>query len=74
MDPLSVAQLLWKNEVAEVLIKRGQPAKCQRLRRSELYELAISLLSAEELGRVVRKYLKNRKNWRFPVSPLSNDD
>jgi hypothetical protein len=69
IDLLSVAQLLWSNEVASILMDLGVPQRDLHKRRSFLYHHLIDLLSPTELRYKVRDCLKNRRNWRCPIQP-----
>jgi hypothetical protein len=62
-----VAQLLWRNEAEEELVKRGVCGQILGQKRSVLYRELIYVLSARELRSVVRQRLKNRTNWRCPT-------
>jgi hypothetical protein len=63
-DPLSVAQLLWKTEVSELLRQRGEPPKVLRSVRALQYQRLVDLTEPEELGRLVRTQLMARERWR----------
>jgi hypothetical protein len=69
IDPISIAQLLWRNEAAEILMQKQMPSKILRQPRAILYECLVGILNTCELRKIVRKYLKNRKNWRCLESP-----
>ena len=73
IDPISIAQLLWRNEAAEILMQKQMPSKILRQPRAILYECLVGILNTCELRKIVRKYLKNRKNWRCPASPSRYD-
>jgi len=73
IDPISVAQLLWRNEAREILRKNKVPNKILRQPRSVLYEYLANTLSICELRKAVRNYFKKRKNWRCPESPSRYD-
>jgi hypothetical protein len=64
VDPISVARLLWRNEVVEILRQRGVPPRILRQPRANLYEYLVSVLGTREVRRVVRECLKTRRNWR----------
>ncbi|MBP7052551.1 MAG: sce7726 family protein [Phycisphaerae bacterium] len=64
-DPISVARLLWRNEVVEILHRRGVPPHVLRQPRAHLYEHLTSVLDIQGLRRTVRKYLRTRRNWRY---------
>jgi len=70
----AVAQLLWRKEVQEILLNIGIPAKYLKEKRSNLYYYLINCMNSHDLRSVVRNYLKNRKNWRYPELPIPNGD
>lgn len=73
-DDFAVAQLLWRNEAEEELLKQGVSGAILKKNRSILYRALIDILGADELRNVVRERLKCRSDWRHP-EPLSlNDD
>lgn len=74
IDPLSIAQLLWSNEVSNILMDLGVPQRDLYKRRSFLYQNLIDLLSLTELRYKVRDCLKDRKNWRCPAQPSPSGD
>ena len=74
VEPISIAQLLWRDEAAEILSKKKLPPKILRQPRDVLYEQLTDLLSANELRKIVRDYLKRRRNWRCPESLSRCDD
>ncbi|MFC1782424.1 sce7726 family protein [Planctomycetota bacterium] len=69
VDPIFIAQLLWRDEAADILTKRKVPPKILRQPRAVLYEFLADMLNTCELRKIVRDYLKKRKNWRCPESP-----
>jgi hypothetical protein len=73
IDPTSLARLLWRHEVAEILRQRGLPPKVLRQPRAILYEYLVDILGPQELRRTVREHLKSRRNWRCPGSPSLRD-
>jgi len=73
INPLAMARLLWRNEAAEILMQKQMPPKILRQPRTILYEYLVDMLNTRELRKIVRKYLKNRKNWRCPASPSRYD-
>lgn len=66
VDTISVAELLWRNEVVDILNDKGVPSKILRQKRAVLYEYLNDLLTTSELCDTVRDHLKKRKNWRCP--------
>jgi len=73
IEPISIAQLLWRNEAAEILSQKKLPPKILRQPRDVLYEHMADLLTINELRKIVRDYLKKRKNWRCPELPSRYD-
>jgi len=68
-DDFSVAQLLWRKEAEEELVKIGLTGSILRKNRSILYRELIDALGAHELRKIVRQRLKNRKGWRHLAPP-----
>lgn len=68
IDPISVAQLLWRNEAAEVLMQKEMSPRSLRQPRAVLYKYLVDTLNTCELRKTVREYLKKRRNWRCPES------
>ncbi len=64
VDLVSIAKLLWKTEVVQILRERGAHVKALRGPRSVLYDRLAESLVSEELKETVRLVLKNRRNWR----------
>lgn len=73
VDPISIAKLLWRNEAEEILMQKKMPSKILRQPRAILYECLVDVLNTCELRKIVRKYLKNRRNWRCLASPSRYD-
>ena len=73
IDPISIAKLLWRNEAEEILMQKKMPSKILRQPRAILYECLVDVLNTCELRKIVRKYLKNRRNWRCPELPSRYD-
>ena len=69
IDPISIAQLLWRNEAEEILQQKKLPPQILRQPRAVLYEYLVDTLNICELRKLVREYFKKRKNWRCPESP-----
>lgn len=74
VDSLAVAQLLWRNEAAEMLAKLGEPKRILREPRAKLYERLTEILELPQLQRRVRNCLRQRKNWRDPAPPSPSGD
>lgn len=63
-NPLAIAELLWKDEVACALEQLGFTPKSLRRPRRELYAELAGAVSPTRLRSLVRSALKNRTNWR----------
>jgi len=63
-DALSVAQLLWREEVLSELRIAGKAKGLSSRPRIYLWEKLVSALSLSDLRRIVRARLKSRENWR----------
>lgn len=61
VDPLSIAQLLWRDEAAELLECRGEQVK-RRETRWNLWD-RLAALPLDELQSAVRAQLKARQQW-----------
>ncbi len=64
VEPMAVAELLWRSEVIDELDKLGIPERELRGSKPVLYAKLIERLQINELKRIARKCLKRRKNWR----------
>lgn len=73
VDPRSVAELLWKSEVTDILQNLNIPPRILKQRRSVLYECLAKNLAINEIRHHVREYLKKRNNWRCPQQPSPYD-
>jgi len=73
IDPISIAQLLWRNEAVEILRQKNLSSKILRQPREVLYEHLVNILKICELRKFVRDYFKKRKNWRCPELPSRCD-
>ena len=63
-DPLSVAQLLWREEALSELRKVGKAKGLSNRPRIFLWHALVSAFSLSDLRRIVRARLKSRENWR----------
>jgi hypothetical protein len=70
LDAIAVAELLWRDEVVEILSGLGVPGATLRKPRAVLYRYLASAIELEELRNVVRQRLKSRANWRDRQPPL----
>ena len=73
VDPISVAQLLWRSEAMDILTQKEVPPKMLRQPRATLYKHLAKLLNTCELRRTVREYLRDRRNWRCLELPSRYD-
>lgn len=73
-EDFSVAQLLWRKEAEEELIKIGVTGRILTKNRSTLYHELINALGASELRKVVRQRLMNRIDWRRPEQAFQYGD
>jgi len=64
VEPVAIAQLLWKPEVIAILESLGELSNLTRQRRSVLYERLAEMVELAELRHRVRECLKQRKSWR----------
>lgn len=69
----SIAQLLWRNEAQEILIKLGFRGAELRKSRALLYQEIIELLTQSALKLIVREYLKKRRGWRDHAQSFQDD-
>jgi hypothetical protein len=72
VDDYAVAQLLWRDEVQEILMDLGVRGERLRERRAILYRYIVEMLESYDLRFIVREYLKKRQMWRLPVRPFPN--
>lgn len=66
VDPISIAQLLWRREAQRALEQRGYPDVVLRKSRSVLYQHLVEELSTAELRYLVWTSLMARGDWRHP--------
>lgn len=74
INPISIARLLWRNEALEILNEKQISPKILRQPRAILYQSLADRLNINELRKIVKEFLKKRKNWRCPQSLLRYDD
>ncbi len=74
VDDFCVAQLLWREEVKDILAGLGVEEKQLRGNRAELYGLLVSRLKARDLRECVRARMKSRLDWRCPSQLSPGDD
>ncbi|WP_242913457.1 sce7726 family protein [Brevundimonas pishanensis] len=68
-DAVTLARLLWRPEVVQVLRELGHSERTLRAPREELYGVLALSLTRRELGRRVREALKARESWRDRPRP-----
>jgi len=72
INPIALAELLWRSEAIELLAGLGVSPKILRMPRATLYrELAFNL-RLDELREAVRSKLKMRTAWRDRTQPSSH--
>jgi hypothetical protein len=72
INPIALAELLWRSEVVELLSSMGASPKLLRSPRAALYRELASSTPIDQLREAVRTRLKMRKGWRDRKQPLSN--
>lgn len=68
---LGLAQLLWKNEVLEILNDRMKCKLSNTVSKEELYDLLSGTCASANLSKLVINYLKTREGWRKGPAELS---
>lgn len=74
VEPISVARLLWRNEVLEILKQKRTSPKILREPRGILYQHLVDIMNISEIRMKVRDFLMRRKNWRCPEPILQYGD
>jgi hypothetical protein len=69
-DAFSIAQLLWKEEVLDLLNLKGQEKEYKRKPRRMAWEGLVLAYGLEELKEKVREKLKSRTKWRLNAIQL----
>lgn len=64
IDPIALAELLWRDEAVEELAILGATGKVLRQPRAELYRHLAESMELDELRDTVRRRLKGRQSWR----------
>ncbi len=64
IEPLALAELLWRSEVIQLLAAKGSQRAALRQARSHLYRQLVETSELDELRDSVRACLKSRENWR----------
>lgn len=68
IDPISLVQFLWKEEILALLAASGRTRGTSGKSRRQLWPLLVAAFPVDELREKVRECLKIRKDWR-PDSP-----
>ena len=63
LNPMSLAQLLWRDEALDELRERGQARGLSSKARHYVWERLADVVPLEELRSVVRRRLKARREW-----------
>lgn len=74
VEPISVARLLWRDEVLEILKQKQTPPNILREPRAVLYQYLVDTTNISEIKKRVRDFLMRRKNWRCPELLLQYGD
>ncbi len=64
IDPLSLVQLLWKDETLSVLASRGLDRGVRSKSKWDIWDKMIQTMDLDDLRQAVREYLKKRECWR----------
>lgn len=70
IEPVALAELLWRPEVVGILRKLGTPEPLLRKPRTDLYGYLAEIVDLSSLRDLVRRALKSRVRWR-DQQPLS---
>lgn len=73
INPIALAELLWRSEAVAILRALGVPETDLRRPRAHLYSCLADAVDRDELRRLVRETLKVRAGWRDHVRPSSHD-
>jgi len=68
---ISIARLLWKNEVSEILTDYSGKSIPKNRNKQQLYELVAEKYTPEQFGPIALAYIKQRSGWRKDHSLLS---
>lgn len=74
VDALTLAQLLWRDEVLSILANILDPHACSKKPRAFLWKHLVQLMPLCDLKDAVRMSLKNRTNWRADGRQTPNDE
>ncbi len=73
VNDLAVCQLLWRAEAQEILSETAVDSKLLRMKRSILYGILVDEMSSQELRRLVREKIRQRRNWLSPAQSFPDD-
>lgn len=74
VDPLNLSQMLWKEELFELLTHNGLTKGIKSKTRYQLGKIAVKYIKNTEIASFVREKLKNRKSWKaLELQQLSDD-
>lgn len=68
VQALAIAQLLWKDELIDLLYTKGIRGLSGK-KKNDLQNLLVENFSLKELSQVVRKKLRSRSGWRVDPAP-----
>jgi hypothetical protein len=74
VDPISVAELLWREEALNLLQEFGAAEQVRSRPRGVIYQKLVQTISVAQLQELVRKQLRTRTTWRVDAPHRSNDD
>lgn len=63
-EGFSIAQFLWKNEIQDLIDKRGFESKIKNKRKWIQWQYLADSLELQDLKNEVRSYLKSRIDWK----------
>jgi hypothetical protein len=69
IHPVTLARLMWRTEVVEILKQLGADKRLLAAPRAILYPALVGALSGKELAETVRRTLKTREKWRDRTRP-----
>jgi hypothetical protein len=67
-DSFSIARLLWKKEVSDILTNNFAESIKKNITKQTLYEMIAERYTPNELSVIALKYMKQRINWRKDLS------
>jgi hypothetical protein len=72
INPVALAELLWRPEAIEILRQLEAPAFVLRKPRAAMYEHIAKAVELDRLRDLIRQRLKARERWRGQRPPLSD--